>query len=193
VNSATSAPTAAEAIAATRAWIEKAVIGLDLCPFAKAVYLKERIRYAVSDAHTSESLLADLERELHALAQADPAALDTTLLIHPHVLVGFLDYNDFLAEAESAVERLGLEGVLQVASFHPQYQFDGTVPDDVTNNTNRSPYPMLHLLRESSVEYAVATFPHTEEIYLKNMETMRRLGAAGWAALDFNSLSNPKE
>jgi hypothetical protein len=165
-----------DAIAAVRAWIERAVIGLNLCPFAKAAYVTERIRYVVSDAHTVDALLEDLERELRLLAAAPPDGVETTLLIHPQVLTAFLDYNDFLDVADAAIERLGLTGVLQVASFHPQYQFAGTMPDDVTNYTNRSPFPILHLLREASVEAAVAAFPDAAEISERNIETMRRLG-----------------
>jgi hypothetical protein len=168
-----------EVIAATRTWIERAVIGLNLCPFAKAVYVRERIRYVVSDAQTELALLGELERELRALAAADPDADETTLLIHPHVLSAFLDYNDFLDEADRAIARLGLTGVLQIASFHPAYQFAGATPDDVINHTNRSPYPMLHLLREASVEAAVATFPDTGTISERNIETLRRLGLRG--------------
>lgn len=186
------ATTADEAIAATQAWIERAVIGLDLCPFAKAVHVKGQIRYVVSDAQTPETLLDDLERELLALAQAAPDAVGTTLLIHPYVLDDFLDYNDFIDVADAAVERLGLAGVLQVASFHPQYQFAGTAPDDITNYTNRSPYPTLHLLREARVDEAVAAFPEAGEIYRKNIETMRRLGVEGWAALGLDPPSGRK-
>jgi hypothetical protein len=170
-------------IAATRAWIERAVIGLNLCPFAKAVYVKDQIRYAVSQAQNSGALLDDLERELHTLAQTAPQAVDTTLLIHPQVLTEFLDYNDFLAVADSAIEGLGLVGVLQITSFHPAYRFAGTSMHDVANYTNRSPYPMLQLLREASVSGAVAAFPEAEEIYRRNIETMRRLGVSGWEAL----------
>jgi hypothetical protein len=170
-------------IAATREWIEKAVIGLDLCPFAKAVYVRDQIRYVVSEAESPDRLLEDLDRELQALAQADPDKTDTTLLIHPRVLDDFLDYNDFLELAEAAVSDNGLEGVLQVASFHPRYQFEGTTPDDITNFTNRSPFPTLHLLREDSVDRAVAAFPDTDRIYEKNLETLRRLGAQGWRRL----------
>jgi hypothetical protein len=176
-------PTHDEAVAATRAWMERAVIGLNLCPFAKTVYVNDQIRYTVSDAQTPHALLDDLERALLALTEADPAAVDTTLLIHPQVLDDFLDYNDFLAIADDAVERLGLTGVLQIASFHPAYQFAGTKPQDITNYTNRSPYPMLHILREESVEKAVAAHPDTDEISANNLETMRRLGVDGWAAL----------
>jgi hypothetical protein len=170
-------------IAATREWIEKAVIGLDLCPFARAVYVREQIRYVVSEAASPDLLLEDLDRELQGLAQADPAKTDTTLLIHPEVFRDFLEYNDFLELAEAAVSDNGLEGVLQVASFHPGYQFEGTTPDDVGNFTNRSPFPTLHLLREESVERAVAAFGDTERIYEKNIETLRRLGAEGWREL----------
>ena len=176
-------PGAEDAIAATRAWLERAVIGLELCPFARAVHVKDQIRYVVSEARNTDVLLDDLERELRALAEAPPEKIDTTLLIHPRVLHDFLDYNDFLELADGVVEELGLDGVLQVASFHPQYQFEGTAADDITNHTNRSPYPTLHLLREASVERAVAAFPEAERIYEKNIETMKRLGLDGWKAL----------
>ena len=174
-------------IARTRAWVERAVIGLNLCPFAKAVYTQERIRYVVSLAASPETLLGELERELERLAATPAEDVDTTLLIHPHVLTDFLDYNDFLDVADEAVERLGLGGELQVASFHPRYQFADTEPDDITNFTNRSPYPTLHLLREASVDAAVASFPEADEIYLRNMQTLRRLGRAGWEALDVDA------
>ena len=164
------------AINATRTWLEKAVIGLNLCPFAKAVYVKNQIRFVVSAAHNSDVLLEELERELQFLAQADPAQIDTTLLIHPNVLTDFLDYNDFLDACDSVVEELELDGVLQVASFHPQYQFAETETDDVSNFTNRSPYPTLHLLREESVTRAVETFPDVDGIYERNIATLRKLG-----------------
>ncbi|MEO8449478.1 MAG: DUF1415 domain-containing protein [Gemmatimonadota bacterium] len=179
--------TAPSIIAATRDWIERAVIGLNLCPFAKAVYAKDLIRYEVSRAETSDELLEDLERELLSLAATPPDAVATTLLIHPWVLTGFLDYNEFLGVAEAAVGKLGLAGVIQVASFHPEYQFAGTKPDEVTNYTNRSPYPMLHLLREAGVDAAIAAFPDTGEIYRRNVETMRSLGVPGLVALGFAS------
>lgn len=179
----TATPSADDAIAATRAWIEKAVIGLNLCPFAGPVFVHGQIRTRVSDARTPEALLADLEAELRLLAAAPATEVSTTLLVHPQVLEDFLVYNDFLDVAEAAVERLGFEGVLQVASFHPRYQFEGTAPDDISNFTNRSPYPTLHLLREASVDEAIAAYPQTEEIYERNIETLRRLGPAGWKAL----------
>lgn len=168
-----------DVIAATRGWIERVVIGLNLCPFAKSVYLKDGVRFVVSDARTADALLGNLERELRALADAAPEEVETTVLIHPHVLASFLDYNDFLDVADAAIERLDLAGIIQIASFHPDYQFAGTAPDDVTNYTNRSPYPMLHLLREESVERAVDAYPDAERIPERNIATMRRLGLHG--------------
>jgi uncharacterized protein len=170
-------------IAATRAWLEKAVIGLNLCPFAKAVHIRNQVRYVVSRATSEEDLLRELCDELKFLAEAPADQVDTTLLIHPNVLNNFLDYNDFQDVAEAAVQELGLEGILQVASFHPDYQFGGTTPDDITNCTNRSPYPILHILREDSIDRAVAAIPDAEEIYERNMETMEKLGPDGWAKL----------
>lgn len=171
------------AIDDTRQWLERAVIGLNLCPFAKAVHVKSQIRYVVSEARIIDHLVEDLIDELNTLAEADPAKIDTTLLIHPYVLNDFLDYNDFLDIADNVIAELKLEGEIQVASFHPQYQFADTEIDDITNFTNRAPYPTLHLLREASVERAVAAFPEANEIFEKNMATLRTLGHAGWAAL----------
>jgi uncharacterized protein len=177
-------PEAAESVvAATRRWLEAAVIGLNLCPFARAVHIRNQIRYTVSAATAPEALLADLIAELQALVAAPPEQIETTLLIHPDVLTDFLDYNYFLGVAEATVADLGLEGVIQIASFHPRYQFAGTAEDDIENYTNRSPYPLLHLLREASVERAVAAFPDAAEIYEKNIETMRALGIEGWRRL----------
>jgi hypothetical protein len=170
-------------IAETRAWLVRAVVGLNLCPFAKAVHVENQVRYVVSSATNSDRLLAELRNEMERLVAADPELVDTTLLIHPQVLQGFLDFNDFLGVADAALKKEGLEGVIQVASFHPFFQFSGTHPDDVTNATNRSPYPTLHLLREESVARAVAAFPKVETIYEANMRTLHALGAAGWAAL----------
>jgi uncharacterized protein len=179
-------------IAETRAWVQRAVIGLNLCPFAKAVEAKGQARYVVSEATDDEGLLAALCAEMHLLAAADPAEVDTTLLIHPRVLNDFLDYNEFLDAADAAVEELGYAGVLQVASFHPDYQFDGTAPDDVSNATNRSPYPTLHLLREDSVDRAVMAFPEAESIFEDNMRTLDALGAEGWAALQAQCKADAK-
>ena len=179
----TTAVTPEEVVRATRHWLEAAVLGLDLCPFAGPVHQRGLIRYAVSPAEAPEELLADLIDELRFLAAADPAEAETTLLIHPWTLADFLDFNDFLGVAEEAVADLDLEGILQVASFHPGYQFAGTAPDDVENYTNRSPYPILHLLREESVERAVAAHPDPDSIYRTNIETLRRLGLDGWKKL----------
>jgi len=186
INTADASPDgvpAALAIAETRAWMRRAVIGLNLCPFARAVDVKDQIRYVFSEATDPETLLATLVVELQRLADTDPAAVDTTLVIHPRVLTGFEDFNDFLELADAAVEDLDLDGVLQVASFHPRFQFADTEPDDITNATNRSPYPTLHLLREDSVDRAVAAFPEAEAIFERNMETLDKLGAKGWADL----------
>lgn len=180
---ATEMETTEEILAATKQWLERAVIGLDLCPFAKAVYVKDQIRYVVSRADSSAALLAELKAELQALAAADPRVTDTTLLIHPQALEDFLEYNEFLGTADETLAELDLEGVLQVASFHPRYQFAGSGADDITNYTNRSPYPMLHLLREDSVDRAVTAFPEAAEIYEKNIATLRRLGREGWKRL----------
>lgn len=170
-------------IADTRAWLERAVIGLNLCPFAKSVHVKGQVHYAVSHATTPQDLLQDLITELKDLAAIDAKVRDTTLLIAPECLQDFLDFNDFLAEADRALEHLALDGVLQIASLHPRYQFAGTAEDDITNFTNRSPYPTLHLLREDSIDRAVAAFPNPESIFEVNMQTMERLGLDGWAAL----------
>jgi len=170
-------------IAAMREWIEKAVIGLNLCPFAKAVYVKNKVRYVVSHAPHLDGLLEDLDRELDFLAAADPDEIDTTLLIHPTLLADFLDFNDFMQLAEAAVDEHELDGVIQIASFHPQFQFEGTEPDDMGNYTNRAPFPTLHLLREASIERAVAAFPEAETIYARNIETLERLGIEGWQTL----------
>ena len=148
------------------------------------LFRSEQIRYVLSIADTPEKLLEQLMAELTHLAAIDPEKVDTTLIIHPNVLTDFLDYNDFLDVADAAVADLGLEGVLQVASFHPDYQFEGTEKDDVTNASNRSPYPTLHLLREESVDRAVESFPEADKIYEKNIETLRTLGAAGWRKLE---------
>lgn len=176
-------PDKAQVIAATRQWLERAVIGLELCPFAKAVHVKDQIRYVVSSAETEEALLADLLHEMRTLAAADPTLIETTLLIHPRVLGDFHDYNQFLDLADAAVKELELDGILQVASFHPDYQFADSAPDDIANVSNRAPYPTLHLLREASVDRAVAAFPEADRIFERNIETLRRLGHAGWAAL----------
>lgn len=175
-----SAADIAVVLADTRAWIEKAVIGLELCPFARSVYVADRIRYCVTAAAGEDALLEDLTRELIELDSAPEALCETTLLIHPRVLTDFMDYNAFLDLADVEVDRLGLRGKIQIASFHPHYRFAGTTADDIGNFTNRSPYPMLHLLREASVERAVAAFPDASAIFERNIATLRRLGFDGW-------------
>jgi hypothetical protein len=170
-------------IAETRAWVQRAVIGLNLCPFAKAPQAKGLVRYVVSNATDVQALMADLVAELNRLAESPPERIETTLLMHPRVLQDFADYNDFLDLAEGAVAALELDGVIQVASFHPDYRFADSPPDDPANATNRAPYPTLHLLREASIERAVAAFPEAQSIYEANIDTLRRLGAGGWAAL----------
>lgn len=172
-----------DAIADTRRWLERAVIGLNLCPFAKAVYVKQQVRFVLSEARDPQDLLQQLRDELLWLHEADPQQTDTTLIVHPHVLTAFLDYNDFLDAADGLVAELGLEGELQVASFHPDYRFAGTAHDDAGNYTNRSPWPMLHLLREASVERAVAAFPDPEAIVERNIATLGKLGHEGWKRL----------
>jgi hypothetical protein len=168
-------PTPAQVIADTSGWLDRVVIGLGLCPFAKAVQAKQQVRYRVTEAGSPNELVTVLAEELRLLAAADPERVDTTLLIHPHVLADFLDYNDFLSEADQALCELELDGELQIASFHPDYRFAGAPADDPANFTNRSPYPMLHLLREASVSRAVAAFPDASSIYERNIATLRAL------------------
>ena len=173
-----------EIVAATRKWLERAVIGLNLCPFAKSVHVKELVRYVVSQAQTADALLDDLERELKFLTEVAPDEVDTTLLITPDVLTDFADFTDFLDLVEVVLRTHGLVGVLQVASFHPDYVFADAEADDVANYTNRAPYPTLHLIREASLARATAAFPDAADIYERNIETLLRLGLAGWRALE---------
>jgi uncharacterized protein len=172
-----------EVIDATRRWVDRAVIGLNLCPFAGAAQASNGIHYEVSDAASADDLVADLERELLALVAVDAADRETTLLIHPRMLKDFLEYNDFLDVADALLEALDLEGVIQIASFHPDYQFAESEPDAIENFTNRSPYPTLHLLREASIERAVDSIEDTSAIFEKNVQTLRRIGRAGWEQL----------
>lgn len=174
---------AARIFAETRAWLEKAVIGLNLCPFAKSVFVKKQVRYALTATTDADGLLAELTHEFALLAETPASALDTTLLIHPQAMGDFLDYHFFLGEVDALIRNLGYEGVFQVASLHPQYEFAGSDPDDIANYTNRSPYPTLHLLREESIDRAVAAFPNAETIFERNIETMERLGHDGWRKL----------
>ena len=176
-------PSGRDPIAETRRWLERAVIGLNLCPFAKAVYVKQQVRFVLSDARDPQDLLLQLRDELLWLHAADPQQTDTTLIVHPQVLTDFFDYNDFLDLADALIAELGMEGEIQIASFHPDYQFAGTARDDVGNCTNRAPYPTLHLLREASVERAVAAFPDPDAIVERNLATLKRLGIEGWRKL----------
>ncbi|MDP9065038.1 MAG: DUF1415 domain-containing protein [Pseudomonadota bacterium] len=170
-------------IEASRRWVETAVIGLGLCPFAASVYRSGRVRFVVSVQRSAVALVEELREELLHLQRTAPAECETTLLIHPWVLTDFIEFNEFLQTCEDTVRELGLEGDLQVASFHPQYQFAGTLPADIENFTNRSPYPMLHILREASVEVALRGLADPAAIYRENIAKMRVLGAAGWEAL----------
>ncbi|HEY4066503.1 MAG TPA: DUF1415 domain-containing protein [Burkholderiaceae bacterium] len=176
-------PAGTRAIAATRAWVEHAVVGLNLCPFAKAPMVKGQIRYVVSETDDPRELLDALCAQMRELVAADPAQVETTLLIHQNALLDFLDFNDFLGAADAALEDLGLEGVLQIASFHPDYCFADAEPDDLGNASNRSPHPTLHLLREASVERAAQAFPEAEAIFENNVNRLEALGVDGWKAL----------
>jgi hypothetical protein len=164
-------------------WLERAVIGLNLCPFARAVHVRKQIRYVISDASEADQLVRAITEELHYLHACDPAETDTTLLIHPWVLTDFIEYNEFLDVAELILDGMGLEGEIQIASFHPDYQFANTQRNDITNFTNRSPYPILHLLRESSIEKAVMAVPDTDAIYKRNIATLKQIGHEGWLNL----------
>jgi hypothetical protein len=176
-------PEDAPYIADTARWVERAVIGLNLCPFARAPHVQGKLRMRVSHARDTDALLDDLCGELQSLNALTPEECETGLLIHPYVLTDFLDYNDFLDVADAALQTLGLEGVWQVASFHPDYQFADSTADDITNFSNRSPWPTLHLLREASVERAMESMSDTDAIYRNNIATLERLGHAGWQAL----------
>ena len=181
-----------EIIATTGKWLERAVIGLNLCPFAKGVHVKGQVRYVVSAARTEEALLDDLERELKFLTKTAPEDTDTTLLITPDVLTAFDDFANFLDLVEVVLRTQGLVGILQVASFHPDYVFADAEPDDIANHTNRAPYPTLHLIREASLARATAAFPDAADIYERNIETLNKLGLEGWQALDVDAPPKPK-
>ncbi len=177
-------PADATVIADTQRWLRRAVVGLNLCPFAKAVDVKDQIHYAVSRALGFKDLLDDLDKELKDLVALAPAARDTTLLIAPDGLAEFWEYNDFLVQANRLLAKRGYEGIFQIASMHPRYEFADSRPDDMANYTNRSPYPTLHILREESIDRAVKAFPDAKAIFQANIDTMERLGQAGWDALD---------
>ncbi|MCU0764190.1 MAG: DUF1415 domain-containing protein [Hydrogenophaga sp.] len=173
-----------QVLADTRCWIEKAVIGLNLCPFARAVYVKNQVRIVVSMARHLDAFLDDLDRELDLLKNTPAEEVDTTLLVHATLFPDFEVFNDFLNVVDDVVAEHDLEGVVQVAPFHPLFQFEGTDADDVTNCTNRSPFPTLHLLREASVERAVASEGgDADAIVERNLHTLRELGPEGWQRL----------
>lgn len=176
-----------EVISATRRWIADVVIGLNLCPFARRVFEAGTIRYVVSAAADADALLKDLAVELETLAAADVADIETTLLIHPRALRDFLDFNDFLGPADRLIKKLHLRGVVQIAGFHPDYQFEGTDQDAVENYTNRSPFPMLHLLREDSITAVAGDPDELLQIPERNIATLRSLGQASILALLKNS------
>ncbi len=175
---------AGRAEADTQRWLERAVIGLNLCPFAKAVYVKQQIHCAVYSDTADVGLMDALIFEANQLAAHPASARDTTLLIAPNTLADFLAFNDFTHRAERRLARAGFDGVFQLASFHPQFQFAGSEVDDIANATNRAPHPTLHLLREESVSRAVEAFPDAESIFEHNIDVLQTLGAEGWAALD---------
>lgn len=172
-----------EIVAKVESWLERAVIGLNLCPFARAVQVRGQIRYSVTEASEPAQLVEFLTEELHYLHACDPQATDTTLIIHPWVLEDFSDYMEFLDIADVILAGMGFEGEIQIASFHPDYQFSGTQRDDIGNYTNRAPFPILHLLREESVDRAVASVPDTDAIYRRNIATLNKLGKEGWEHL----------
>jgi uncharacterized protein len=180
-------PDAAQVQADMRRWIERAVIGLNLCPFAKAVVVKEQVRIVVSQARHLDAFLDDLDRELDLLASTPADVVDTTLLVHPGLFPDFLQFNDFLNIVDEVVDEHGLEGVIQVAPFHPRFQFEGTAPEDMDNATNWAPHPTLHLLREDSIARAVASGDSADTIVARNLDTVRTLGPQGWAALGLST------
>ena len=168
----------------TRRWIEKAVIGLNLCPFARAVYVKNQVRIVVSRARHLDAFLDELDRELDLLQTTPAEEVDTTLLVHPTLFPDFEVFNDFMNVVDDVVAEHDLEGVIQVANFHPDFRFEGEPEGDMSHFTNRAPYPTLHLLREDSVERAVESAGgDAEAIVERNIATLRELGLEGWKAL----------
>ncbi|HEV8077683.1 MAG TPA: DUF1415 domain-containing protein [Marinobacter sp.] len=177
-----------EIISATRSWVDTVVVGLNFCPFAKRELAKGRVRFTLCEATSEGELLQYLQHELQRLDNEPD--LETTLLIHPYALSDFMLYNEFLEEANSLLALMEMEGVYQIASFHPHYQFAGTGPDDAENYTNRSPYPMLHLLREASLEVAIDHYPNVDDIPERNIELTRKLGVQKMRALLAGCLEN---
>ena len=168
----------------TRQWLEKAVIGLNLCPFAKAPHVKNLVRISVSQARHLDGFLEDLDRELQLLGDTPADELETTLLVHPTLFPDFDTFNQMLDIADAAVVDNGLEGIVQIAPFHPDFQFEGTNSDDIGNYTNRSPYPTLHLIREDSIAKAAQAFPDASAIFERNIALLEEMGHEGWDKLD---------
>lgn len=168
----------------TRQWLEKAVIGLNLCPFAKAPHIKNLVRISVSQARHLDGFLEDLDRELQLLGDTPADELETTLLVHPTLFPDFDTFNQMLDIADAAVVDNGLEGIVQIAPFHPDFQFEGTDSDDIGNYTNRSPYPTLHLIREDSIAKAAQAFPDASAIFERNIALLEKMGHEGWDKLD---------
>lgn len=168
----------------TRQWLEKAVIGLNLCPFAKAPHVKNLVRISVSQARHLDGFLEDLDRELQLLGDTPADELETTLLVHPTLFPDFDTFNQMLDIADAAVVDNGLEGIVQIAPFHPDFQFEGTDSDDIGNYTNRSPYPTLHLIREDSIAKAAQAFPDASAIFERNITLLEEMGHEGWDKLD---------
>ncbi|MDH4449776.1 MAG: DUF1415 domain-containing protein [Rhodoferax sp.] len=173
-------------LTATRHWVERAVIGLNLCPFAKAVYVKNLVHFSVCHASSHSDVVSALREQIVALYESDPNERDTTLLVLPYGFDSFLEFTSVVDRANRLVRKMGLDGSIQIASFHPAYQFADARADDMGNYTNRAPYPTLHLLREESIDKAVAAFPAANEIFERNIRTMERLGREGWAALQLH-------
>ncbi|EEZ75509.1 hypothetical protein NEILACOT_04479 [Neisseria lactamica ATCC 23970] len=176
---------------ATRQWLEKAVIGLNLCPFSKAPYIKNLVRITISKARHSDGFLEDLDKELQILGKSMPSEIETTLLVHPTLFPDFSRFNDFLDFADTAIIENGLEGIIQIAPFHPDFQFEGTDSDDIGNYTNRSPYPTLHLIREDSIAKAAQAFPDASAIFERNIALLEKMGHEGWAKLGITSCPYP--
>ncbi|XDD53287.1 DUF1415 domain-containing protein [Leptospira sp. WS4.C2] len=173
-----------EILKKTKNWILKSVIGLNLCPFAKPTFQSNTIRYVISDSKTEKDLLFHLESELQYLKETDPKITETTLLLHPYVLEDFLDQNDFLNDVDLLLNQLDLEGIIQIANFHPHFQFAGKTYDDITNFVGRSPYQTLHLLREDSISRIVDSHPNIDSIIENNRKTLKKLGHLGWKELE---------
>jgi uncharacterized protein len=170
-------------IAACRHWLEQAVIGLNLCPFARKPYNLNRLRFTLSHARHLDAYLELLEQEILLLLQTPAIEIETTLIIEPQLFTDFDVFLDAATLAEQVLQDVNADGTIQIAPFHPDFQFADEPHNDISNYTNRSPYPILHLIRESSIDQAVAAFPDAATIYERNKALLRRMGAEGWAKL----------